>query len=123
VVALRMGTGQRDQVVAVAESDLERAGRVAPEQCREIQRPGLKLHAVDRPQLLQRALLRFGNASRTGDEGTNRARMLGFGHEAVEEVVVRSKSRRTGRRVAVRSKSRLVRREDVHGLPCGSALA
>src|SRR5262249_11320965 len=88
VVSLRMAAGESDQVVAVAEPDLDGAGSAAPEEGREIERLALKLDPVHRPQLLQRALLRFGNAPRAGDERANRPGMRDFSHGVFERVMV-----------------------------------
>ena len=71
IVALRMRGGERGQVLAVAEADLDDARRAAAEQRIEIQRLRLELDAVLRPQQIERALLRVGDAPGARDEGAD----------------------------------------------------
>ena len=74
VVAVRVRCRQRDQRFAVAEADLERARRVAPEQRRRGRAGSVAgLDAVARPQFAPRALLRDGHASGAHHEAADRA--------------------------------------------------
>jgi hypothetical protein len=82
VVPLRVGGGERDQVLAIAETDLEGARRGAREQPLQIERALDRVDAVLRPQGRECPLLRRGDPSRTGDEGADRARMCGIAHGA-----------------------------------------
>ena len=74
VIALRMRRGERREVVAVAEADLQRARRVAAEGGVEVERPArIEVDAVARPEFVQRAALRVRDATRTNDERTDAA--------------------------------------------------
>ena len=69
IIPFRMRGSERGQILAVAEADLDHARRAAAEQCIEVESPGaVELHAILRPGFFERALLRFGDATRAGDE-------------------------------------------------------
>src|SRR5262249_50091173 len=72
-VPRRLGRCAGGDVLAVAEADLERAGRLAPEHGREVDRRcGVRLSKA-RPQLIERASLRIGQAAGAQDVGAHRA--------------------------------------------------
>ena len=79
-VALGVRGGEPEQVVAVAEADLDGACSAAAEQ-----RPGIhsergELDTKTRPQLIQGALLGGRDAPGARDEGADGARVLGLRH-------------------------------------------
>src|SRR5258708_29757198 len=67
-IALRFGLRAPGEVLAVAEADFQRAGSATAEQCRQVEPARAEVHAEARPLLGERALLRAGQASGTGDE-------------------------------------------------------
>ena len=75
-VALGMSSGERQQILTVTEADLDGAWRIAPEERDGIERLRGEPDAVLWPELLERTLLRLGDAPRAGDERANRARMF-----------------------------------------------
>ena len=62
-VALRSADSALQQMLAVAEADLERAHRDAAEHAIQVERADGELDAITRPQGRQRALLRIGDAT------------------------------------------------------------
>ena len=60
VVAAGMRLGQRHEVLAVTEADLERARRAAPERGGQLERSRTEIDAVLRPQRRERALAAGG---------------------------------------------------------------
>ena len=79
-VALRVRRGERQQVLAVAEADLQGARRLAAEQGPGAERLRRELHPVFRPQLPECAFLGLGDAPGAGHEGADGAGMLGLAH-------------------------------------------
>ena len=77
VIPLRMCRGQRQEILAVAETDLGCTRRAAAEQRIQLER-SLRIDPELRPKHLQRALLGRCDAPGTRDEGADRAgRMIG----------------------------------------------
>src|SRR5688572_2599753 len=72
IVALGVHRGERGEMLAVAEADLERTRRATSEQCIEIERRRCVFDAVTRPQIFQRAGLTRRHATGTHDEAANR---------------------------------------------------
>ena len=81
-VALRVRTRKPQQVIPVAEADLDRAGGRARVQRAQVQRLGGELEPVLGPQLGERTLLRRRDAPGPRHEGAYRAWMFDFGHKA-----------------------------------------
>ena len=81
-VALRVRGRKPQQVIPVAEADLDRAGGRAREQRAQVQRLVGELEPVLGPQLGERALLRRRDAPGARHERAHRAWMFDFGHKA-----------------------------------------
>src|SRR6267378_3316167 len=71
---------ERQQVLAVAEADLDGARGVAPEQRLGLEPLGPERDAVLRPQRAQCTLLRRRDPAAAGHEGADRAWVFGRGH-------------------------------------------
>jgi beta-glucosidase len=75
--AQKVALGRREcafeQVIAVAEADLERSWRGAPKQGIEVEQPLFELDAKTRPVQFQSALLAIGDAPRAHDERAHAA--------------------------------------------------
>ena len=80
-VALRVRGRKPQQVVPVAEADLDRAGGRARVQRAQLERLRAELEPVLGPQLDERALLRRRDAPGTRHEGAHRTWMFDFGHK------------------------------------------
>ncbi len=76
-IPLRVRCSECEQVLAIAEPDLDGTGGRPTEHLVEIDQP-VRLNAVFGPQRLERSLLRRGNAPGPRDEGADRARVLGL---------------------------------------------
>ncbi len=74
-IALRRRRGLFGQAVAVAETDLQGHRRLAAEDRRQIQHPGVgrRIQAEARPELIQRALLAGGQTPLAAHERANPA--------------------------------------------------
>ena len=89
-VALRIRGGEVEQVVPIAEADLDRARGGTPEQRSGIEQRGREFHPVLGPQLLQRALLGGRDAPGANDKGTDRVWVVGQGHKRTAQAGLRS---------------------------------
>jgi len=75
---IALGSCERalEQVLAVAESDLERTRRLAAEQPIEVELAGVELNPVARPELGERTLLRLGDAPGAHHIGAHAAQTI-----------------------------------------------
>ena len=79
-IPARISGGEGEQVLAVAEADLEGTRRLAPERRERLERARGEFDPESRPQLGERTLLCRRDAPGAGHERADRARVFDPGH-------------------------------------------